>query len=180
MSWATPVVLLASLLATGAAGWRLAIEIGCNRTIASLAEGKDVAVADTAPAELLFARAHFLLSRDRIDEALLPAELGARAGAPPVQAALLYDMANARMRQAFSLIEAMQLEKAVQHLRLAKEDYRRALRLDPQLWDARYNLDVVMRMARDFPDIEPAAGDDAPPTASTLWTDLPGLPKGLP
>lgn len=175
-----PALLLASLIAMAVAGERLAVRTAQNQTISRLMSGKDIAVSDSAPAGLLLARAHFLLSRDRIDEAQPLAELVARAGAPRVHAALLYDMANARMRLAFSLIEATQFDKAAPQLRLAKDDYRRALRLDPGLWDARYNLDVVMRMARDFPEIEAHGDDETPASVSRLWTDLPGLPKGLP
>ena len=173
-------VLLISLSAAAVAGERLTVKAVYNRTIARLESGKDVAIGETAPAEAVLARAHFLLSRDRIDEAQPLAEQAARAEAPRIQAALLYDMANARMRLAFSLIEATQLDKAVPQLRLAKEDYRQALRLDPEFWDARYNMDVVMRMARDFPEIEAHGDDETPASVSKLWTDLPGLPKGLP
>lgn len=177
---AMPAALLASLLTAAFAGERLAVKTMQNQTIAQLASGKDVAVPETAPPEVLFARAHFLLARDRVDEAQPLAEETARARAPRIQAALFYDMANARMRLAFSLIEAAQLDKAIPQLRLAKDDYRRALRLDPEYWDARYNMDVVMRMARDFPEIELHGDDDTPASISKLWTDLPGLPKGLP
>lgn len=177
---AAPVVLMASLLACGLALGRLVVKERDNHAIDKLASGRNVSVSGTAEAEALFARAHFLLVRNRVDEAQPAAEEAARTASPRLRAALLYDMANARMRLAFSLIEATQLDKAVPQLRLAKDDYRRALALAPDFWDARYNLDVVMRMARDFPDIEPHGDDEAPASVSKLWTDLPGLPKGLP
>ena len=63
---------------------------------------------------------------------------------------------------------------------LAKAEYRNALRIDPQNWNAKYNLDVAMRLVRDLPQ---AVGEDEEKPLETpekLWTDLPGVPKGLP
>ncbi len=62
---------------------------------------------------------------------------------------------------------------------LARDFYVRALRLEPGFWDAKYNLDVAMRLVRDFPDVQ-IQGDDRKRPTSRLWTDLPGLPKGGP
>jgi mxaK protein len=62
---------------------------------------------------------------------------------------------------------------------LARDFYTRALRIEPQFWDAKYNLDIAMRLVRDFPDVE-IHGDDQKRPTSKLWTDLPGLPKGGP
>jgi len=33
---------------------------------------------------------------------------------------------------------------------------------------------------RDFPELEVTGDDDVPATPKKLWTELPGLPKGLP
>ena len=69
---------------------------------------------------------------------------------------------------------------AYRYTRLAKDDYRLALRLDPTAWDIKFNFDVAMRIVRDFPGYE-QEGEDVPPDApKRLWTDLPGVPKGLP
>jgi mxaK protein len=65
-------------------------------------------------------------------------------------------------------------------VRLAKDGYRRSLALDPGLWDAKYNLDVAMRLVRDFPQIDRMSEEEPADLPVRLWSDLPGLPRGLP
>ncbi|MBM3654860.1 MAG: MxaK protein, partial [Alphaproteobacteria bacterium] len=50
----------------------------------------------------------------------------------------------------------------------------------PEYWDAKYNLDVAVRLVRDFPDFERKSGDELSADPKKLWTDIPGKPKGLP
>ncbi len=93
---------------------------------------------------------------------------------------MLYNMANARMRGAVTAIGKGDYDKAVPLVMLAKAEYRSALRLNPSNWDAKYNLDIAMRLVRDLPQ---AVGEDEEKPLQTpekLWTDLPGAPKGLP
>ena len=63
---------------------------------------------------------------------------------------------------------------------LAKDEYRLALRLDPSNWDIKHNLDVAMRLVRDFPGYEGEAEEVPEDAPKNLWTDLPGVPRGLP
>ncbi len=93
---------------------------------------------------------------------------------------MLYNMANARMRAAIAAIGKGDYDKAIPLVALAKSEYRSALRLDAADWDAKYNLDIAMRLVRDLPQ---AVGEDEEKPLETpqkLWTDLPGVPKGLP
>lgn len=173
-------VLVVSLAAAAWLGVRLAIVDRDNALIASLAAGHDLAVAPDDPPELLLARMSFLTTRDRLDEAqpLLNRLISGEDRRLAVTA--LYDMANARLRLAIDHLQSNQIDPAVPLVRLAKDNYRRALTLDPGFWDAKYNLDVAMRLVRDFPQID-LEGEEMPPEAAKrLWTDLPGLPKGLP
>lgn len=180
------VILLSSaLLVIGIAsalwfGARLYVEHDDNATITALAAGQDVAVSpDDAPA-VLFARLNFLTFRDRLDEAQPLLNRLAAEGSRPLAVAALYDMANARLRLAIDHLGSNDIDPAIPLVRLAKEGYRRALTLDPGFWDAKYNLDIAMRLVRDFPQLD-IEGEDVPPEAAKrLWTDLPGLPQGLP
>ena len=152
-----------------------------NADIDQLRAGKDVAVdAADASQALLDARSAFLLKRGRIDEAQpLLDQAQARADSA-TQVRMLYNMANARMRTAVREIEKGNFDKAIPLVSLAKSEYRSALRLDPGNWDAKFNLDVAMRLVRDLPQ---AVGEDEEKPLETpekLWTDLPGVPKGLP
>ncbi|ANB17089.1 hypothetical protein [Dokdonella koreensis] len=151
-----------------------------NRTIAALAEGRDVAVADDATEAVLFARAHYLLARDRFDEARTLTERIVLGRSRGFAFAVLYDKGNAHLRRALLIVDAHRYDETIAEVNLAKEHYLRALRIDPGDWNAKVNLDIAMRLVRDFPDGE-AEGDEEPPAQpDRLWTDLPGLPRGGP
>lgn len=173
------VALLAALGWLGAALWTLKGERAERDLFVALASNKDVAPPDDASAELTFARAHFLLARDRIDEAQSLVGRIAAHGDPKVMSRFHYDVGNARARRAVGAVEASQIDKAIPEVRLAKDAFRAALRADPGFWDARYNLDVVMRLVRDFPEFE-GAEEETKAQPKRLWTDLPGRPRGLP
>jgi mxaK protein len=156
-------------------GWR------DNRTIADLAAGRDLAVDARAQADVAFARANFLLARGRIDEAQALVPQVRDIGDPRRLADLQYNIANARLRAAVGLIEENKIDPAIPLVRLAKDGYRASLALVPDHWDARYNFDVAMRLVRDFPQLGQDQEEETPPEVpKQLWTDLPGLPKGLP
>jgi mxaK protein len=175
-----PALMLAGALAWLAqSAWTLR-EAHAERAVAhALAANRDVEPPHGASGELLFARAHFLLVRDRIDEAQALSGRIVERGGPSVAARFFYDLGNARSRRAVGAVESSQIDKAIPEVRLAKEAYRSALRADPELWDARYNLDVAMRLVRDFPELE-AGEQETKAQPKKLWTDLPGRPRGLP
>lgn len=174
------IVVLGALASLIAQGVRLAALARDNATIAGLAAGRDLPVGVDASARVLFARAHFLLVRDRLDEAHPLVELLARKGDPAQAAAGWYDLGNARLTRALSHLERTQIDPAVPQVRLAKAAYRAALTIDPQFWDAKYNLDVALRLVRDFPEVERDVKEEPQEAPKRVWTDLPGLPKGLP
>jgi mxaK protein len=175
-------ILLATSVAVAlAAGGLLLSDWRTNADIKELGAGKDVVVdSATAPSALIEARSAFLLTRDRIDEAqplLDQASLRADADA---HARMLYNMGNARVRAALKAIEQGNFDRAIPLVALAKTEYRAVLRLDPDNWDARYNLDIAMRLVRDLPRGEGEDDEEASKKPAKLWTDLPGVPKGLP
>lgn len=186
LQWGRPtgILLICGLIATFAglllSSWLLLRAVHDNRMIDHLAAGQDVAVDVGARPELQMARAHFLIRRGRLDEAqaLVPAVRA--SGDRWILATLHYDLANARLRMALALLDEMKIDPAVPLINLAKEGYRAAISLEPDLWDARYNLDVAMRLVRDFPEIEQSSEEPPLETPEQLWTDLPGLPRGLP
>jgi mxaK protein len=128
----------------------------------------------------MVARAAFLLARDRRDEAQALLDASSSIKDTNLRARLIYNHANALIRDAIAAVERADHDKAIPLTRLAKDEYRLALRLDPEAWDTKYNYDVAMRIVRDFPGYD-QEGEDLPPDApKRLWTDLPGVPKGLP
>jgi mxaK protein len=175
------LALVASMAAFAYVAWLYIDAQRQNALIQRLAGGEDVAIdIAAAPDAILLARADYLLARDRIDEAQTIADVAAARNAPETRAALLYNLANARLRIAIEAIEQGALDKAIASVNLAKTAYRLALRIDPEAWDAKYNLDIAMRLVRDLPQQDDTAEDKSPEEPKQLWTDLPGIPKGLP
>jgi mxaK protein len=174
-------LLIASSAAFVWAGILYLSKRNTNGIIDQLRAGKDIPVdAASAPPALLDARSTFLLKRGRFEEAqplLDEAELRADA---PTRVRMLYNMANTRMRVAVSAIEKGNFDKAIPLVSLAKSEYRSALRLEPGNWDAKYNFDVAMRLVRDLPQGVGEEEQKPLETPEKLWTDLPGVPKGLP
>lgn len=175
------VLLVGSSTAFAATGVLFLSKLGTNAAMDQLRVGKDIAIdAASAPPALLDARAAFLLKRGRIEEAQPLLDQAATRADAATHVRMLYNMADARIRVAVAAIEKGDFDKAIPLVSLAKSEYRSALRLDPGDWDAKYNLDIAMRLVRDLPQ---AVGDDEQKPLETpdkLWTDLPGVPKGLP
>lgn len=178
---ALAIALVASLATLATLTWRIRDIHSDNALITALAAGDDIAVTPRAASdEVLIARSALLLARDRRDEAQALLDVSSAMTDPKLRARLLYNHANARIRDAIAAVERGNTDAAVPITRLAKDEYRLALRLDPAAWDIKYNFDVAMRIVRDFPGYE-TEGEEPPPDAPTkLWTDLPGVPKGLP
>jgi mxaK protein len=175
------VALVAAVSALAVLTWRIVEVRRDNAIIEALKAGEDVLVDPrTAAGEVLTARSKFLLERDRREEAQALLDASSSMTDAKLRARLIYNHANARIRDAITAVERADNDKAIPLTRLAKDDYRLALRLDPTAWDIKYNFDVAMRIVRDFPGYE-QEGEDVPPDApKRLWTDLPGVPKGLP
>lgn len=178
---ALATALVASVSALAALTWRLSEIRHDNGIIDALKAGDDVAVDPrTASGAVLMARSEFLLQRDRREEAQALLDASSSIADPKLRARLIANHGNARIRDAIAAVERADNDKAIPLTRLAKDEYRLALRLDPDAWDIKYNFDVAMRIVRDFPGYEKDSEDVPPDAPKRLWTDLPGVPKGLP
>lgn len=175
------LLTLAACAATsiyGALRWREAVAV--NAEIAALHAGRDISVAIDAAPELLLARIEFLTKRDETDSARTLADALDRAGSEELAAKGRYALGDALLRRAFELIERGDLDGAGPFVNLSKREYRRAMRLAPSYWDAKFNFDVATRLIRDYPSFEQESGDELEAEPKKLWTDVPGIPKGLP
>ncbi len=177
--WAASAVLAAAVIALLISTGALIRAQRENHTITELAGGYNRKVGTDASAGLMFARAKFYLDRDDFEAAQPLLERVVQRGSRQVGAAMLYDAGNARLHHAIKLIEDNKFDQAAADVVLARDFLTRSLRLDPGFWDAKYNLDIAMRLVRDFPDVQIPQDDTKRPTTK-LWTDLPGLPKGGP
>lgn len=172
----------ASALAFGVLAWQVFEVNRDNATISALAAGEDIEIDLTnASDEVVFARSRYLLYRERREDAQTVLDLGgSRMKAPGLRAKLLYNHANLRIRDAMAVIAGGDPARAIPLTQLAKDEYRSALRLDPSNWDIKHNYDVAMRIVRDFPGYEGEAEEVPEEAPKNLWTDLPGVPRGLP
>lgn len=176
------VGLAAAVVALAVLTWRVYEVRRDNATIAALAAGEDIEVDFIkASDEVILARSRYLLNRLQREDAQTLLDLGgSRMKDPALRARLLYNHANARIRDAVAAIEGGDPARAIPLTQLAKDEYRLALRLDPTNWDIKHNYDVAMRMVRDFPGYEGEAEEVPEDAPKNLWTDLPGVPRGLP
>jgi mxaK protein len=171
------VVTLA--LAAASAGLLWETNVAQNRTITALIGGYDVTVSSDAAPELLFARAYFLLEHARFDDAQQIASSLEHRGSDQLRADLHYDMGNARLKLAFDKIEGGDFDAAGALVGLAREDYREAIRLNPDGWNARFNFDVASRLVREYPSFG-FTEDERRRGPRPLWTELPNIPRGEP
>lgn len=171
------VVGFAFAAALAASVW--AVNAMRNWTITALIGGHDAAVASDGTPEVLFARAYFLMTHGRLDDAQFVVSILDLRATKPLRASLHYDMGNARLKVAFDKIESGDFDVAGALVGLAREDYREALRLDPDGWNARFNFDVASRLVREYPSFG-FTPDERRRGPRPLWTELPNTPRGEP
>lgn len=153
-----------------------------NRDIAALTAGRDLPnhLSVQAPLPVSLARALLLARQDRYEEALdLYNYLGERGG-EAFRTLVHYNLGNLHLRRALAKAENGQLQQAVPLAELAKDAYRRSLRLDPAFWDAKYNLEVAMRLLPDFDRVDSPGEESQEEEPKGLWSGIPGFPRGLP
>jgi mxaK protein len=90
----------------------------------------------------------------------------------------LYDLGNLYLRDALRVRQSGADASALPLLELAKESYRTALLERPDLWDAKFNLELALRAA---PDLDPDE-TGAPPilTGERAVTTMRAFTLGLP
>ena len=183
LPWRGPLLwllaILALLFSTAMFGGLLRTR-SANATIASLAANKDVAIdPKSSPSEVILARVNELIFHDRLDEAQTLLSSSEAKIDPFVRARALYNIANERTRKGAEFVRKGDLDHAAALINVAKSEYRLALKLDPHDWNTKFNLDIAMRIVRDLPQADNLQ-DEEQETPKKVWTDLPGVPKGLP
>jgi mxaK protein len=90
----------------------------------------------------------------------------------------LYDLGNLYLREALRVLQSGADASALPLLELAKESYRSALLERPDLWDAKFNLELALRVA---PDPDPDDTGAAPIlTGERAVTTMRAFTLGLP
>jgi mxaK protein len=152
-----------------------------NAWMEQLASGQDIDIGKLVGAvpEVRLARAVYFKSKHRYDEALATLSLIMDAGDRALQAKIRYNLGNVYLEQAVEQAEAKNFNEALPLAGLAKQAYRQALALDSRFWDAKYNLEVAMRLLPEMDRVD--IKDESPDNRkSQPWTTVPGFPRGLP
>lgn len=118
-----------------------------NQAIAASARPDLQTPADRQDPRVGLARALALSRAGDVDRAVKEfSRLSTRTAADGVSRAALYDLGNLYLRRGMALA-GENATAAVPFIELAKQRYRDLLRIDPEQWDARYNLERALRLA---------------------------------
>lgn len=153
-----------------------------NQQLTTLLNGHDVDNDDLvgAAAEVRMAKVIYLRQKHRYEEALSLLNGLLQQAKPQLQAQSRYNLGNLYLVQAMEKAETGNINEAMPLLGLAKQAYREALLIDSRFWDAKYNLEVAMRLLPEMDRINSGGDDDNQSQPSQQWTTLPGFPRGLP
>lgn len=168
--------LLLGLLASAAAldGWRWRDKTADNARIAA---GVPTRPPPSAREEIRFAHASDLATRKSHEAAVDAYRL--LQGDDELGQAARFNAANQLLLQAMVLRGSPLPGQALPLIELAKSGYREVLRVDPQHWDARYNLERAQRLQPDLDDA-PADPGGPPENAERAATTMRGVSRGLP
>ncbi|WP_374341814.1 MxaK protein [Methyloversatilis sp.] len=173
----------ASLLAAGIAisialaaweGYRLSQARSFNRLVDS---GTDAALTRHEP-EAEFARALSLAARNDYEGAVRAYKDLSRHSEGELLQAVLYNLGNLHLREALQF-GPESIGKSLPLAELSKSSYRELLRLNPQHWDAKYNLERALRLA---PEREASVeeGPPLPQNSERAVTTMKAFTLGLP
>lgn len=140
-----------------------------------------------APPRVVLAHAIVLEQRHDWDEALSAYAEAEALGDATVRHAVHVNLANLYLRRGIAAArEDGNAPRSLVLLQLAKSNYRRALRDDPDDWNARYNLELTTRLVPDFEQRDwrqtgnDTALEDPALRDKPAWTEMIGQPRGMP
>lgn len=150
------------------------------KTILSAESELPPALSPAESAEKHFAYAARLARERRYDEAAESYSQASRLAGDALQARIFYNLGNLYLKQAITQAEKLGVDSAMAFTDAAKSFYRRALRIAPDFWQAKYNYETAQRLVRDLPLAEVESGGDGEEEMEDLWSAMPGFPAGLP
>jgi len=149
-------LLLASAAMAGALAlecWQLARAQEVNRQLAQRLANRPEPPAQLASTasdpRLWVAAARPSFSAGGVAQAAALLRRAADASRGELRQVALYDLGNLYLREALRVRESGADASALPLLELAKESYRSALLERPDLWDAKFNLELALRLAPD-------------------------------
>lgn len=172
-------MLLVGLIASGYFGWQYWRQAEEVRQAENIRQGLGRAPSRSASPQLQLTWANHLTLKSRYEEALEAFSRLLEIAPASLLPTVYYNLGNLYLRRARRLVEEANLDGAAPLVELAKRSYREALRLRPDLWAAKYNLEVAIRLMPQIESPEVAQKENKEPSEA-LWTQVPGFPRGLP
>ena len=141
-------------------------------------------------ARALFAQAWQLAEHGQTEKALaLYVEVAAK-GSDALRKAALFNSGNLYLTQSVDILEGegyVAWDKVGPLMSLCKENYSKALLIDPDWIDAKYNLELALRLSPSFAGVKTPnrynEDDDEVDEAEKRpdgWPSIPGFPRGMP
>jgi mxaK protein len=143
---ATAVIVLLIFAGFQLHGWLAAIAY--NRAV-DLGQYGEAAIHASVNGQ--FSSAYELVLQGQFEEAMAAYAIVMREGDLRLATSARFNVANAYFRRGRAFMEDDAADLAVPLLELAKENYRRVLRQDPEFWPARFNLARALEL---YPDSE--------------------------
>lgn len=169
-------LVAAGLLALAAQDvWQLARTRSWNALIENPPRA---ALAEDTPLPVRFANAYAQAIRGEVLPALTQYRQIASTDSGRWHAAAIFNEGNLLLREALTLRATAEPAQALPVFEMAKESYRELLAEHPGDWDAKYDLELALRLAPD-PD-EEASARLPPPTGAPRQAPARGLNPGLP
>jgi mxaK protein len=177
LAWIAACLALAGAL--GAETWNLAHAMAVNRELAAyLSEAATAPPSTGEDPRVWIAAARGPARTGHTVEAAALLRRAAEASSGDLRQVALYDLGNVYLHAALRLHEQGADALALPLYELSKESYRGVLLERPDLWDAKFNLELALRAA---PDADPDE-TGAPPilTGERAVTTMRALTLGLP
>jgi mxaK protein len=146
----------------------------------AIAHPGNIIIDDHTPPILIFDKAMHLNQTGKAGEAIRLYASLRNTPEPDLRARAFHNLAGIYLRdgaQHWNAHGVLDYARVSTEVELAKQNYREALRLNPDDWDARYNLEYAWRITPP-PKEKPKA--DFQGTKSSVYSTLPGLPGGGP
>ncbi len=176
--WITVGLLLAGAVVMLEAGWRWRRTTLDAEAAAAVARGVPPPPGAGVAARLAWAAR--LGRRGRHEEALELYSVLLETAPSSLMPWVHHGLGDLYLRRAREEVERTAFDEAMPLVALAKQSYRRALRLEPELWAARYNLEAALRLLPEIERLEMKRKEGKEAAKEALWSRVPGFPRGLP
>lgn len=153
--------------------------IQINEINAEIATPETIVVTDASPPELVFARAHWLESREPLEAIRLYGSILQRSS-PGLMARIRYNLGSLYLKDAAKIWKKNGLSEYIRIntlLGAAKDNLRESLSIEPSNWQARFNLEYAERIT---PPPKERPKNDFQGNKGSVFATLPTIPGGGP